>query len=144
MVQSTFDLPLVFVSLVDQNRQWFKSTVWETNACPRAPETGRDVSFCGHAIHLAENEELVIPNAADDERFADNPLVTGDLGLRFYAGIPLAVPAEDGNGTVNSTYQRKHMLASPLILLAIGAHTYLQMFVCVFFCFQNSRNPLYD
>ena len=105
MVQSTFNLPLVFVSLVDQNRQWFKSTIWETTACPRVAETGRDVSFCGHAIHLSENELLIIEDAQKDDRFADNPLVTGDLGIRFYAGAPLSVPSEDGNGTVNSEFK---------------------------------------
>lgn len=119
MVRSTFDVPLVFVSLVDQNRQWFKSTVWETDACPRVPGTGRDVSFCGHAIHNSEDKEFIIPNALEDDRFADNPLVTGDLGLRFYAGIPLSVPSEVGNGTVNSKYQtcaQLHM--SPFAFLA--------------------------
>lgn len=110
MVQSTFDLPLVFVSLVDLNRQWFKSTVWQTNNCPRVPEAGRDVSFCGHAILQEENEVFIVSNALEDDRFADNPFVTGDLGLRFYAGVPLSVPSEDGNGTVNSKYKNHSYL----------------------------------
>ena len=104
MVRTTFNIPMVFVSLVDQNRQWFKSAIWPTPECPRVPETGRDVSFCGHAIHLPGDEVFIIPDLVEDDRFADNPLVTGDLGLRFYAGIPLAVPAEDGNGTVNGEF----------------------------------------
>ena len=54
-----------------------------------ACETHRDISFCGHAI--LEDRLLVVPNAIDDPRFADNPLVTGDLHIRFYAGIPLKV-----------------------------------------------------
>lgn len=104
MARTTFDVPLVFVSLVDQNRQWFKSTQWHTNACPRVPETGRDVSFCGHTIHNEADELFIINNALEDDRFADNPLVTGDLGLRFYAGYPLTVPSADGLGTQNSKF----------------------------------------
>jgi len=103
MVRTTFNVPLVFVSLVDQNRQWFKSVQWHTLACPRVNETGREVSFCGHAIQNSPGEIFVIPNALKDDRFADNPLVTGDLGIRFYAGVPLDVPSPDDDGTtVNS------------------------------------------
>jgi GAF domain-containing protein len=53
-------------------------------------DTPRDVGFCAHAI--LEPEAMVIPNAAEDPRFADNPFVTGDFRLRFYAGVPLRVP----------------------------------------------------
>ncbi len=72
------------ISLVDANRQWFKS-------CVGAPlgqqETPRRVSFCGHTI--LQREPLVINDARQDHRFADNPLVTGDPYVRFYAGFPL-------------------------------------------------------
>lgn len=77
-----FDMPTVLISLVDENRQWFKSRVG-LDAC----ETGRDISFCGHAI-LSE-DILLIPDTWDDPRFADNPLVTGGPKIRFYAGAPL-------------------------------------------------------
>jgi GAF domain-containing protein len=93
-VQMQFAVPLVFVSLVDRNRQWFKSKQW---ACPvpEVTETGRDVSFCGHAIQ--QDKIMIVNDALLDDRFADNPLVTGDLRIRFYAGVPLSVPDKDGN-----------------------------------------------
>ncbi len=80
--QRLFRVPIALVSLVDMNRQWFKSA-----AGIDATETPRNISFCGHAIH--HDSPFVIPNALADPRFADNPLVTGELQLRFYAGMPL-------------------------------------------------------
>lgn len=74
--------PMSIVTLLDSQRQWFKAKVgMEDN------ETGRDVSFCGHAI--MGDGVMEIPNALDDERFHDNPLVTGAPSIRFYAGMPL-------------------------------------------------------
>jgi diguanylate cyclase (GGDEF)-like protein len=70
------------ISLVDAERQWFKSAQGLDTT-----ETSREVSFCGHAIH--DDETLVVPNAPDDPRFADNPLVTGEPNVRFYAGQPI-------------------------------------------------------
>jgi GAF domain-containing protein len=88
-----FDAPIVLVTLVDQDRQWFKAN-FGLNAC----ETGRDISFCGHAI--LQPEIMVIPDALLDERFADNPLVTGYPNIRFYAGAPLAMPSGHRIGTL--------------------------------------------
>ncbi len=87
MARNMFEVPIALVSLVDENRQWFKS-------CCGLPalETPRDISFCGHAI-LGE-ELFVVEDAAQDPRFSDNPLVTGEPHIRFYAGHPLEV----GNG----------------------------------------------
>ncbi|MBN3004196.1 diguanylate cyclase (GGDEF)-like protein [Chromobacterium alkanivorans] len=82
MAKRLFRVPIALVSLVDENRQWFKSCVGLA-----ASETGRDISFCGHAI--LGDDIFYIPDALADERFADNPLVTGAPHIRFYAGCPL-------------------------------------------------------
>lgn len=84
LAKRMFGVPIALVSLVDENRQWFKSCIGLG-----ASETSRDISFCGHAI--LGNEVFIIPNAIEDQRFADNPLVMGDPNIRFYAGCPLAI-----------------------------------------------------
>lgn len=88
-----FDVPIALVSLVDRNRQWFKAR-FGLQAC----ETGRDISFCGHA--LEEHETLVIDDALGDPRFADNPLVVGPPFIRFYAGAQLTLPSGLTVGTL--------------------------------------------
>lgn len=86
--------PVSMISLLDENRQWFKSKIGlDLN------ETGRDVSFCGHAINRPY-ENFIIENALEDERFADNPLVTGTLQIRSYAGVPLVTPEGFALGTL--------------------------------------------
>lgn len=76
------DVPVATITLVDSQRQWFKARVGVD-----AAETPRDIAFCAHAI-LTPDSPLVVPDAAADARFSDNPLVTGE-GYRFYAGVPL-------------------------------------------------------
>ncbi|MBD8623309.1 sensor domain-containing diguanylate cyclase [Pseudomonas sp. CFBP 13727] len=88
LARRLFDVPIAVVSLVDSDRQWFKSCQGMA-----ATETPRDVSFCAHAI--LSDQILMIPDAGSDERFHDNPLVTGEPRIRFYAGCPLKV----GNGS---------------------------------------------
>ena len=74
--------PIAAISLIDAERQWFKARV----GLPAA-ETSRDVAFCAHAI--LDVSIMQVPDATADPRFQDNPLVTGELGIRFYAGFPL-------------------------------------------------------
>ncbi|MGX5915585.1 sensor domain-containing phosphodiesterase [Aliidiomarina sp. Khilg15.8] len=82
LAQSFFDVPIALVSLLDAERQWFKSKQGLS-----VTETHRDFSFCGHAILDSQISE--VPDASKDPRFADNPLVTGAPFIRFYAGVPL-------------------------------------------------------
>ena len=87
------ETPISLISLVDSDRQWFKAKLGIDTS-----ETPRTISFCGHAIH--EDDIFEIPNALEDERFHDNPLVTDHPNVRFYAGMPLETTSGHKVGTL--------------------------------------------
>ena len=93
MARRMFNVPVALVSLVDDDRQWFISCIGlEMTGTPR------DISFCGHAI--LGDDVFVIPDATQDPRFADNPMVRGEPDIRFYAGCPLYAPNGQKLGTL--------------------------------------------
>ncbi|MDY6885371.1 MAG: sensor domain-containing diguanylate cyclase [Pseudomonadota bacterium] len=93
MAKRMFGVEISLVSLVDSDRQWFKSKQGLD-----ATETAREISFCGHAIN--ESGLFIVPNAVEDERFHDNPLVTDAPEIRFYAGYPIKLRQGINIGTL--------------------------------------------
>jgi anti-sigma regulatory factor (Ser/Thr protein kinase) len=85
--------PMALITLVDADRQWFKSRVGISLS-----ETARAVSFCSHAIQ--HRDLFIVPDARHDERFRGNPFVVGDPEIRFYAGAPLITPDGHALGTL--------------------------------------------
>ena len=98
-----FDVPTSLITLVDQDRQWFKS-----KQGLEATESPRHMSFCAHAV--AERAPLIVPDALNDPRFAANPLVTGDPRIRFYAGVPISAGGQPV-GTLCLIDQKPRMMS---------------------------------
>ena len=98
-------VPIALISLVDQSQQWFKSRV----GCDQQ-ETERDISFCGHTI--LNPKPLIVEDALEDQRFADNPLVKKDPHIRMYAGFPLNTPNHQRIGTLCVIDHRPKSLTS--------------------------------
>lgn len=82
LTRLVFKVPIGYISLVEANRQWFKSVQGLS-----VKETPRDISFCQYPILFMK--PLIVPNASEDERFSNNPLVANSPHVRFYAGVPI-------------------------------------------------------
>lgn len=92
LAASHFDVPISIITLLDRDRQWFKSKCGIA-----ASESDREVSFCAHAV--AQDKPLVVEDTLDDDRFCDHPAVLNDPGIRFYAGYPVRAPSGHNVGT---------------------------------------------
>ncbi|HEX6016140.1 MAG TPA: MBL fold metallo-hydrolase [Geminicoccaceae bacterium] len=116
LAAALFDVPIALVSLVDRDRQWLKS-----HHGLDVSETPREVSFCAHAI--LDREVVVVPDSLLDPRFADNPVVTGESRVRFYAGCPLILPGGSCAGTLCLVDTRPRELSEDEVqlLLDLGA-----------------------
>jgi CheY-like chemotaxis protein len=108
LAASVFDVPIALISLVDRDRQFVKSSCGVN-----APDTSRDVSFCAHVVY--SRNIMIVPDAARDPRFADNPTVKDEPHIRFYAGAPLILGDGSCVGTLCLIDTRVRSLDGPAI-----------------------------
>ena len=106
LATALFDVPMALISVIDENRQWFKSCVGLN-----VNETPRDAAFCAHVVY--SREPMIVSDTFQNSRFADNPLVINEPRIRFYAGYPLIL--DDGSciGTLCLLDTRPRTLAAP-------------------------------
>jgi phosphoribosyl 1,2-cyclic phosphodiesterase/CheY-like chemotaxis protein len=108
LATALFDVPVAIISLVDENRQWFKSC-----AGVDVKETSRDVAFCSHVVY--KREPMVVADTFLDERFADNPMVVNEPRIRFYAGYPLILGDGSCIGTLCLLDTRPRTIDGPAL-----------------------------
>jgi phosphoribosyl 1,2-cyclic phosphodiesterase/CheY-like chemotaxis protein len=119
-----FDVPIALVTLVDRERQWIKSSC----GLPELRHTSREASFCAHVI--AERAPIIVPDTLLDERFAENPMVTGAPRIRFYAGFPLNLPDGSCAGSLCLIDHRPRQLdeAGIRLLATLGERVQHELF----------------
>jgi diguanylate cyclase (GGDEF)-like protein len=110
LAKMVMQTPIALVSLIDRERQWFKS-----RQGLEARETSRDISFCSHAIE--HDVPMIVPDAREDPRFCDNPLVTGGPMIRFYLGVPLRTPDGQNIGTLCAIDQQPRQPSADQVAL---------------------------
>ncbi len=112
----TANVPVALISLLDQHRQWFLAATGLAKIDVTVRETPREIAFCAHTI--MGDGLLVVEDATRDDRFRNNPLVTGPAGIRFYAGMPLLTPDGHALGSLCLIDRRPRQL-DPAVALAL-------------------------